>query len=188
MSEAAKSVDWTGPLPVPRREAFRGYAAWLAAAAAFAVVPYLFSSGAGLTMLSLMGIMIVFTLSYNMLLGQTGMLSFGHAVYYGLGAFFAAHAMNAVIRSDLAIPVVVDDLEPLELTSELAVAEPAFDPDQWAESRAEAQGAGGRHVLRCLAGASSRRSRVNGRLGRTADIIGTHAPVVLLAHSRRPRS
>jgi branched-chain amino acid transport system permease protein len=49
----------------------------------------------------------VFTLSYNMLLGQTGMLSFGHAVYYGLGAFFAAHAMNAVIRSELAIPVVV---------------------------------------------------------------------------------
>ena len=33
-----------------------------------------------------MGIMIIFALSYNMLLGQTGMLSFGHAVYYGLGA------------------------------------------------------------------------------------------------------
>ena len=107
MSEAAKSVDWTGPMPVPRRDALRGYAAWLAAAAAFGVMPYLFSSGAGLTMLSLMGIMIVFTLSYNMLLGQTGMLSFGHAVYYGLGAFFAAHAMNAVIRSDLPVPVVV---------------------------------------------------------------------------------
>ena len=57
-------------------------------------------------MLSLMGIMIVFTLSYNMLLGQTGMLSFGHAVYYGLGAFFAVHAMNAVIRAGLPVPVV----------------------------------------------------------------------------------
>jgi hypothetical protein len=44
-------------------------------------------------------------------------------------------------------PVVVDDLEPLELTNEVAAAEPAFDPDQWAESRAEAQGADGRQVL-----------------------------------------
>ena len=84
----------------------RGCAVWIAAALAFLVVPYVFSSGAGLTMLSLMGIMIVFTLSYNMLLGQTGMLSFGHAVYYGLGAFFAVHAMNAVIRAGLPVPVV----------------------------------------------------------------------------------
>ena len=38
-----------------------------------------------MTMFSLMGIAIIFALSYNMLLGQTGMLSFGHAVYYGLG-------------------------------------------------------------------------------------------------------
>jgi branched-chain amino acid transport system permease protein len=35
----------------------------------------------------MMSIMIVFALSYNMLLGQTGLLSFGHAVYYGLAAF-----------------------------------------------------------------------------------------------------
>ena len=32
-----------------------------------------------------MGIAIVACLSYNMLLGQGGMLSFGHAVYTGLG-------------------------------------------------------------------------------------------------------
>ena len=44
-----------------------------------------------------MGIAIVFALSYNMLLGQTGMLSFGHAVYYGLGGFVAIHALNAVV-------------------------------------------------------------------------------------------
>jgi ABC-type branched-subunit amino acid transport system permease subunit len=35
-------------------------------------------------MLSQMGIAIVACLSYNMLLGQGGMLSFGHAVYTGL--------------------------------------------------------------------------------------------------------
>ncbi|SAK81389.1 inner-membrane translocator [Caballeronia fortuita] len=38
--------------------------------------------------------LIVFALSYNLLLGQTGLLSFGHAVYAGLGAFAAAHAFN----------------------------------------------------------------------------------------------
>ena len=65
----------------------------------FAGLPLVFRSGSALTMLSLMGIMIIFALSYNMLLGQTGMLSFGHAVYYGLGAFFVVHAMNAIIRA-----------------------------------------------------------------------------------------
>jgi branched-chain amino acid transport system permease protein len=43
-----------------------------------------------------MGIMVVFALSYNMLLGHTGLLSFGHAVYYGLGAFATMHALNAI--------------------------------------------------------------------------------------------
>ena len=34
----------------------------------------------------------IICLSYNMLLGQGGMLSFGHAVLFGLGAYSAAHA------------------------------------------------------------------------------------------------
>ena len=54
-----------------------------------------------------MGVMIIFALSYNMLLGQTGLLSFGHAVYYGLGGFVAIHAMNAVIHGKLGVPVAV---------------------------------------------------------------------------------
>jgi branched-chain amino acid transport system permease protein len=49
-----------------------------------------------ITMLSQMGIAIIACLSYNMLLGQGGMLSFGHAVYTGLGSFLAIHALNAV--------------------------------------------------------------------------------------------
>src|SRR5262245_180831 len=70
-------------------------------------MPLVFRSGTALTMMSLMGIMIVFALSYNMLLGQTGMLSFGHAVYYGLGAFFVVHAMNAIIRAKYPMPLPV---------------------------------------------------------------------------------
>ena len=42
-----------------------------------------------------------------MLLGQTGMLSFGHAVYYGLGAFASAHVLNAVGAGGLHVPVTL---------------------------------------------------------------------------------
>jgi branched-chain amino acid transport system permease protein len=46
------------------------------------------------TLLSIIGINIVFALSYNMLLGKAGLLSFGHAVYFGLGGYFCLHVMN----------------------------------------------------------------------------------------------
>ena len=42
-----------------------------------------------------------------MLLGQTGMLSFGHAVYYGLGAFVCAHTLNAIGAGKLGLPVML---------------------------------------------------------------------------------
>ena len=71
----------------------------IAAARCWSCCRCIFSAAAALTMLSQMGIAIIFALSYNMLLGQTGMLSFGHAVYYGLGAFVAMHAMNADRRA-----------------------------------------------------------------------------------------
>jgi branched-chain amino acid transport system permease protein len=87
--------------------ALRRHGLWLIAALLLACLPLLFRSGTALTMMSLMGIMIIFALSYNMLLGQTGLLSFGHAVYYGLGAFFVVHAMNAIIRAKLPIPLPV---------------------------------------------------------------------------------
>ena len=40
-----------------------------------------------------------------MLLGQGGMLSFGHAVYTGLGAFLAIHTLNMVAAGTLSLPV-----------------------------------------------------------------------------------
>ena len=76
-------------------------------ALALVLAPYVFSSGVAITMMSLMGVMIIFALSYNMLLGQTGLLSFGHAVYYGLGGFCAAHAMNYIARNKLGVPLPV---------------------------------------------------------------------------------
>lgn len=41
-----------------------------------------------------MGIAIIVCLSYNLLPGQGGMLSFGHVVYSGLGAYLAIHTLN----------------------------------------------------------------------------------------------
>ena len=69
------------------------------------VAPKLFTSNLSVTMLAQMGIAIIACLSYNMLLGQGGMLSFGHAVYTGLGSYMAMHALNAVSGGALPIPV-----------------------------------------------------------------------------------
>ncbi|TCS31849.1 amino acid/amide ABC transporter membrane protein 2 (HAAT family) [Paucimonas lemoignei] len=41
-------------------------------------------------------IMALFASAFNVLAGQGGMLSFGHAAYFGIGAFATLHAMNAV--------------------------------------------------------------------------------------------
>ncbi|GAB2841322.1 hypothetical protein GCM10027277_05390 [Pseudoduganella ginsengisoli] len=87
------------PLNLGRWLVWGGYALVLLAA------PLVFSKGSGLTMLSQMGTVMLFGLSYNMLLGQGGMLSFGHAVYAGLGAFFAAHAMNQASVPVTLIPL-----------------------------------------------------------------------------------
>ncbi len=69
------------------------------------LAPVVFSGGFGTTVLSQMGIAIIACLSYNMLLGQGGMLSFGHAVYTGLGSFLAIHALKGVDEGWLSLPV-----------------------------------------------------------------------------------
>jgi branched-chain amino acid transport system permease protein len=69
---------------------------WAFYALLLVVLPLMFSSGFSLTLLSLMGVTAIACLSYNMLFGQLGLLSFGHAVYTGLGAFMAIHAMNKI--------------------------------------------------------------------------------------------
>ncbi|MBM3388654.1 MAG: branched-chain amino acid ABC transporter permease [Betaproteobacteria bacterium] len=69
------------------------------------VAPLWWTSGFALTMLSQMGIAIIACLAYNMILGQGGMLSFGHAVYSGLGSFLAIHTLNLASAGKLSIPV-----------------------------------------------------------------------------------
>ncbi len=78
---------------------------WGGYALVLLVAPLLWTSSLAQTMLSQMGIAIIACLSYNLLLGQGGMLSFGHAVYSGLGAYLAIHTLNVVGAGQLALPV-----------------------------------------------------------------------------------
>jgi branched-chain amino acid transport system permease protein len=69
---------------------------WGSCLALVVALPLAFKSGFMISLLCQMGVMVVFALSYNMLLGQTGLLSFGHAVYYGIGAFITMHTLNYI--------------------------------------------------------------------------------------------
>ena len=82
------------------------YRLWLGAAVVLLVLPHLpgLNGDFGRSLLSQMGIAAIFALSYNLLLGQTGLLSFGHAVYFGLGGYAGIHLMRA-INGGLPIPV-----------------------------------------------------------------------------------
>ena len=106
MSETVQAANLSSTSSGPLR-LIRSYGVWIAALALIFILPRIFTSGFALTAMSLMGITIIFSLSYNMLLGQTGMLSFGHAVYYGLGGFLAVHAMNAIASKGIAIPLPI---------------------------------------------------------------------------------
>ncbi len=78
---------------------------WLLYAAALLLAPLLFDSGFARTLLAQMGIAIIACLSYYLLLGQGGMLSFGHAVYTGAGAYLAMHTLNLAAAHGWALPV-----------------------------------------------------------------------------------
>ena len=104
MSELTSSV--APPYPA-FSEKLKFYGIWVVAALILLVLPKLFGSGGALTTFSLIGISIIFSLSYNILLGQTGMLSFGHAVYYGLGGFLVIHVINIISANKLPIPLPV---------------------------------------------------------------------------------
>jgi branched-chain amino acid transport system permease protein len=91
---------------------FRRLTPWLLLVAGLALPPVFSSQSWLLAYLAQTATMIVFALSFNLLLGETGLLSFGHAVYAGLGAFAAAHFFN---RYHLPLPL-------LPLVSGLAAA------------------------------------------------------------------
>ncbi len=76
---------------------------WLLLVAGLALPPVFTSQSFFLAYLAQTATMIVLALSFNLLLGETGLLSFGHAVYAGLGAFAAAQIFN---RYSVPLPLL----------------------------------------------------------------------------------
>lgn len=91
----------------PKSDGFFGLSGFgtLALVGGMVGLPWMFDGSLALGLMSQMGIAIVACLSYHLLLGQGGLLSFGHAVYTGLGAYLAIHVLKAVGAGGLFLPV-----------------------------------------------------------------------------------
>ena len=90
------------PLLPPRRLLI-----WAGYLLVILIAPLVANTSFVLSLLSRIGIMTIFALSYNMLLGQTGLLSFGHAVYFGLGSFATLHLLNLLVAHGLPVPITL---------------------------------------------------------------------------------
>ena len=88
---------------------------WLVALIAAIAMPWVFynyhtgrQSGFVISMLSQMGMMSILALSYNMLLGQSGLFSLCHAMFFGIGGYATIHFLNARRRRHAADPARAD--------------------------------------------------------------------------------
>ena len=107
-------VRWAGNIAGDPgiRTAARRYWPYAALLAFTIVLPWLFydwskarHAGFVVSLLSQMGLMIIFALSFNMQMGEAGLLSFGHAVYLGLGGYVTIHVINAVRLGQFWLPM-----------------------------------------------------------------------------------
>ena len=105
------NVNSTTTVASPAR-ASRQHWLWLAIIGIAIALPWFFydwstgrHSGFLLTMLSQMGMMVIFSLSFNMLMGQAGLLSFGHAVLFGLGGYSTIHFLEFAGAGSLPVPL-----------------------------------------------------------------------------------
>jgi branched-chain amino acid transport system permease protein len=89
----------------------RRYGVWIAFAAVMALLPTGITSSFAMSIASQIGVAMVFALAYNMLLGQGGMLSFGHAIFFGLSGYFTVHYINLI--GEEAVPYFPISLVPL---------------------------------------------------------------------------
>ena len=86
---------------------------WTAAAAVAAVAPLLATERQVFVLMSVL-VLAVFATSFNVLLGYTGLVSFAHAAYYGIGtytvALLALHAGMSPLLGLVLAPVVAGAL------------------------------------------------------------------------------
>jgi len=97
---ATTHTDWHALEPSSAQKFRERVLPFIIAAIVLAVIPLMGPSRTTLTLLNHMGINIVFALSFNMLLGRAGLLTFGHAVYLGLGGYFCVHILNWIDGSE----------------------------------------------------------------------------------------
>ena len=60
------------------------------------IIPFVYDSRTGLVVMTNMFIFAIFAMSYDLLLGYTGIVSFGHAMFFGIGNYSIAIFMRKV--------------------------------------------------------------------------------------------
>ncbi|VVE87144.1 branched-chain amino acid ABC transporter permease [Pandoraea bronchicola] len=80
---------------------------WLAFAAILGLAPWGFPSDTALTLMTQMGTAAILALSFNLLLGSTGLLSFCHATYAGIGAYAGVWCMNRIGAQGLPVSMAL---------------------------------------------------------------------------------
>ena len=101
-SPASETLAATRREAVARRSRYRDVLIALAAFAVLAILPLFFSSKALLDFVIRCAAMGLFATSLNLLVGYTGMISFGHGMFFGLGAYGFGLIMQ---RSAMPIPL-----------------------------------------------------------------------------------
>ncbi|SIT38441.1 Inner-membrane translocator [Paraburkholderia piptadeniae] len=94
------------PRSSPRVLRWRAIVPWAALALLLVVPPCMSTQSWLVAWLAQTASMIVFALSYNLLLGGAGLLSFGHAASSGIGALIAAHLFNRIGVPLLVLPLL----------------------------------------------------------------------------------
>jgi branched-chain amino acid transport system permease protein len=91
---------------------FRQISIWILVLALAMAAPWAFynyhtgrQSGFVVSMLTQMGMMSILALSYNMLLGQSGLFSFCHAVFFGIGGYATIHFLTLDGAGSLPLPM-----------------------------------------------------------------------------------
>ena len=118
MSEGEARIALAPAMRAPAPPAgWRAALPWLAVLAFAAALPWLFydwshgrHDGFVVALLTQMALMSIFALSYNMLMGHAGLLSFGHAVLLGLPAYVTIHLLDVIGNGMIRIP---EELVPL---------------------------------------------------------------------------
>ena len=70
-------------------------------------VPILVSRDWHLMIISQVGITIIFAISFNQLLGQTGLLNLGHSIFMGAGSYFSGLILLQINNGTLYIPLPI---------------------------------------------------------------------------------